>query len=132
MIYTYEDYQTMGKSLTFAEMAVLHKKIVEEVRNDEEALVFYQELYEAAVKYMESRSNWFRLSREEKMENDKIRTSRHDMFIVKLNQLYRYLLMTGRKAVWREELGEEQDPESRMRIGDFACYLVFIESLNAR
>ncbi len=132
MIYTYEDYQTMGKSLTFAEMAILHKKMVFEIGTDKEALVFYQELYEAAVKYMESRSNWLRFSREEKMENDKIRTSRHDMFIVKLNQLYRYLLMTGRKAVWRKELGEEQDPESRKRIGDFACYLVFIESLNAR
>lgn len=37
------------------------------------------------------------------------------------------------RAKWRDRLGDEKDdPYNRKRIGDFACYLVFINSLNAR
>ena len=50
-----------------------------------------------------------------------------------INMLARYLRMQGKSASWRDTLGEEsENPYYRKRIGDFACYLVFIGSLNAR
>ena len=39
----------------------------------------------------------------------------------------------GKDAVWRDMLGyEEEDGYDRKAIGDFACYLVFLNSINAR
>lgn len=36
-------------------------------------------------------------------------------------------------AGWRDVLGDEQEnPSCRKRIGDFACYLVFVNALLAR
>ena len=70
---------------------------------------------------------------EEKMDKDSSRTSCHNSLIVKFNQLARYLKSQGRAAVWRDTLGYEEDNKYfRKRIGDFACYLVFVNSLLAR
>lgn len=67
------------------------------------------------------------------MEKDSARTSCHDSVIVKFNMLERFLKMQGKDARWRKVLGyEEDDPNFRKRIGDFACYLVFVNSLLAR
>jgi len=47
--------------------------------------------------------------------------------------LARYVKMQGKAAQWRDCLGDEKEnPYNRKRIGDFACYLVFINSINAR
>ena len=74
-----------------------------------------------------------KMTREQKMEIDERRTSCHDSLIVKFNMLARYLKMQGKPAAWRDTLGHlEDDPANRKRIGDFACYLVFINSINAR
>ena len=55
------------------------------------------------------------------------------MVILSFNQLARYLKMQGKAAGWRDVLGEEaENPNYRKRLGDFACYLVFVQSLNAR
>lgn len=41
--------------------------------------------------------------------------------------------MQGKPAGWRDVLGDEQEnPGCRKRIGDFACYLVFVNALLAR
>lgn len=41
--------------------------------------------------------------------------------------------MQGCEAKWRDELGyEEDDRYNRKAIGDFACYLVFVNSIHAR
>lgn len=43
------------------------------------------------------------------------------------------LKMQGKSAAWRDTLGyEDQDKYFRKRIGDFACYLVFVNSVLAR
>lgn len=133
MFPTYEDYLSMPKSLTLDEMAALHRQMMEETGSDREALALYGEFIAAAVKYMESRAHWPLWSREEKLLNDPSRTSRHNLAIIKLNQLARYLRMQGKPASWRETLGDEtEDPYCRKRIGDFACYIAFIGSLHAR
>ena len=51
MFSTYEDYLAMPGSLTFEEMASLHRQILEEAGRDVDAFALYGELYAAAVKY---------------------------------------------------------------------------------
>ena len=73
------------------------------------------------------------LERAEKAERDSGRTACHNSVIVKFNMLARYLKMQGKDAAWRDMLGyEEEDKLNRKTIGDFACYLVFINSINSR
>lgn len=133
MILTYEDYLPMPGSLNFEEMLTLHREIREETGNDEDALDLYKDLLDAAADYSRMRACWHLWSREKKLEEDSLRTSRHDRVIDCFNILARYLGKQGKTASWRGVLGDEKkDPGCRKRIGDFACFLVFMESLNAR
>lgn len=133
MISGYEDYMAMPLSLSLEKMAELHRQMADEMGEDNDALELYGELITAAARYMSFRSNWLLWSREERMDKDASRTSCHDSVIVKFNQLARYLRMQGKTTLWRDNLGyEEDDGNARKRIGDFACYLVFINSILAR
>lgn len=133
MISTYEDYLPLPMSLSLEEMAFLHRDMVNEIGNDTDSLELYEELITTATRYMVFRSNWLLWSKEEKMDKDSSRTSCHDSVIVKFNQLARYLKSQGKSAAWRGILGyEEDDRYFRKRIGDFACYLVFVNSVLAR
>lgn len=133
MIPTYNDYQKEKYSLTFDEMCQLHTDMAAEIGSDEDALGLYNELINMAVKYAGIRSRWPSLSKQEKMGQDASRTACHDSVIIKFNKLARYLKMTEKKAAWRETLGDESaDPYIRKRIGDFACYLAFLNGLSAR
>lgn len=127
MLSTYEDYLSQPGSLTWEEMLSLHREIVSETGHDEEAAGLYRDLLESAVKYSESRSNWPLWSREKKLDEDSTRTSRHNRVIDSFNILARHLKAQGKAAAWRDALGDD-----RKRIGDFACFLVFTGSLNAR
>lgn len=133
MILTYEDYLPAPGSLTLEEMQSLHREIKEDAGHDEDALGLYKDLLSAAADYSQPRSRWLLWSRDKKLAEDSGRTSRHDRVIDCFNILARYLKKQGKAAAWRDVLGDEkEDPGCRKRIGDFACYLVFIESLNAR
>lgn len=51
--------------------------------------------------------------------------------IIKFNQLARYLKMQEKNTSWRDELGDlekDKDSSMRKRMGDFACYIVFINA----
>lgn len=133
MISTYEDYLPLPMSLSLEEMASLHRDMVNEIGNDTDSLELYEELIITATRYMVFRSNWLLWSKEEKMDQDPGRTSCHNSVIVKFNQLARYLKTQGKAAAWRDTLGyEEDDKYFRKKIGDFACYLVFVNSILAR
>ena len=133
MVSVYEEYLSMPQCLTMEEMASLHKKMVEEIGKDGESQELYDELIAIATRYLTFRANWCLWNKEEKMERDSARTSCHDSVIVKFNMLERFLKVKGREARWREVLGyEENDFNLRKRIGDFACYMVFVNSLLAR
>ena len=130
---TYEEYILMEKSLTIEEMDKLYKEMITEIGKDEDALELYEELVVAANKYSTFRANWCTWSREEKMDKDASRSACHDSMIVKFNKLARYLKMQEKEAAWREVLGDvEEHPYNRKRIGDFACYIVFVNSICAR
>lgn len=133
MIPSYEDYLSMPQSLSTQDMAALHRDIIAQVADDPDALQLYEELIITATKYIIFRSNWLLWTREEKMRQDSGRTACHDSVIVKFNQLARYLKAQGHDTAWRDTLGyEEEDRYCRKRIGDFACYLVFVNSVLAR
>ena len=133
MVSTYEDYLSLPMSLSMEEMVSLHSDMVNEIGNDSDSLELYEELIVTATRYMDFRSNWLLWSKQEKMDKDSSRTFCHDSVIVKFNQLARYLKMQGKSAAWRNTLGyEEEDRYFRKRIGDFACYLVFVNSILAR
>ncbi len=127
MFSTYDDYQTMPGSLTFEQMADLHKQILDDAKTDADSADLFKNVFAAAVKYSQSRAGWTLWDREKRMEEDSARTSRHNQVIDSINILARYLKAQGKAAAWRDVLGED-----RKRIGDFASYLVFVGSLNAR
>lgn len=130
---TYEEYLPLKKSIPMELMMEIHQEILLEIGTDDDALELYEELLKAANRYSTFRSNWCIWNHEEKMDKDLSRTSCHDSMIVKLNKLARYLKMQGRNVKWREVLGDEnEDGYNRKRIGDLACYIVFVNSICAR
>ena len=133
MLTNYLEYLENPKSLSVEQMQSIHSQMIFEIGNDNEALELYDELIEKAVQYASYRANWFVWDRETRMEQDESRSSCHNSLIIKFNMLAKYLKMQGKKASWRTALGyEEDDKYNRKTIGDFACYLVFVNCLNAR
>ena len=104
-----------------------------EEETKEDAFIPEEDLLEQAVKYAQFRAKWYLWSKEERMEQDAYRTCCHNALISKFNILARYLKNKEHPAEWREILGDEEaNPYVRKRIGDFACFMVFVESVNAR
>ena len=133
MVCTYEEYLKRPKAITFAKMQTIHTEMIAEIGTDVDALELYDELIKIVTRYATIRANWLLLSREEKSEQDSGRTSCHNSVITHFNMLVRYLKQQGKTAVWRDDLGyEEDDPYNRKAIGDFACYLAFVNGINAR
>lgn len=133
MYTTYEQYITFHQSLSLEEMQAIQVEIFEEIKNDTDAEELYEELIHTATKYAQFRAEWLLWDKAKKMERDSSRTTCHNSLIVKFNMLARYLKMQGKSTTWRDKLGyEEDDAYNRKRIGDFACYLVFLNSIHAR
>lgn len=88
---------------------------------------FFNEMVKKACKYASVRCDWEFMSREEKMEADPGRTSKHNTFIDSLNVLSRLIKSDGIETPWREQLGDE-----RKRIGDFACFVAYITGISNR
>lgn len=130
---TFEKYMEEPHSLSMEQMQDIHRKLIEEIGKDPDAVELYEELIAVATRYAAIRAGWQQLSREEKMDRDPSRTSCHNSVITHFNMLARYLKMQGKQAEWRDSLGyEEDDKYFRKTIGDFGRYLVFVNSLCAR
>ena len=130
---TFENYMVEPHSLPIEQMQDIHRELIEEIGKDPNAVELYEELIGVATRYAAIRAGWQQLSREEKMDRDPSRTSCHNSVITHFNMLARYLKMQGKQAKWRDTLGyEEDDKYFRKTIGDFGCYLVFINSLCSR
>lgn len=130
---TFEKYMEEPHSLSMEQMRDIHRELLEEIGKDLDAVELYEELIAVATRYAAIRAGWQQLSREEKMDRDPSRTSCHNSVITHFNMLARYLKMKGKQAKWRDLLGyEEDDKYFRKTIGDFGCYLVFVNSLCAR
>lgn len=133
MLITYSEYLEKQKCISLEKMQSIHNQMVDEIGEDPDALEIYDELMGKATQYAAYRAEWFIWDRATRMERDASRSSCHNSLIVKFNMLAKYLKMHGKTAAWRDELGyEEDDRYNRKAIGDFACYLVFVNSINAR
>lgn len=132
-INTFEKYMKEPYALSIVQMQAIHQELVEEIEKDADAMELYDELVSTVTRYAAIRAGWQQLPREEKMERDPFRTSCHNSVITHFNMLARYLKMQGKRAEWRDKLGyEEDDKYFRKTIGDFACYIAFVNSLCAR
>ena len=133
MFASYERYLQEPKHLTVEQMREIHEQILGEIADDTEAREIYENLVAVATRYAGIRAEWRLWDRITKIENDDSRTSCHNSLIVKFDMLARHVKSRGKEAAWRDELGYEKDDRyNRKVIGDFACYLVFVNSLNAR
>lgn len=129
----YANYLNERKALSFEDMQFLHEQILSELDEDVDARELFGELLRVSVRYAAIRAEWPLLSREEKADRDSNRTSCHDSVIIHVNMLARYLKKQEKPVIWRDRLGyEENDSDNRKVIGDFACYLAFVNGLNAR
>lgn len=131
---TYREYLISEKAIPFEKQQAIHQEMIEEIGTDPDALELYEELITAAVNYSEIRARWLLMDKAQKMEEDSVRTARHNTLILQINILSRYLRNQKKKpAFWRDKLGyEEDDRTNRKVMGDFACYLSFVNSLCAR
>lgn len=130
---TFTSYLREPRSLTIEKMQELHEELILEIDSDPDAVELYADLIEAATKYASIRASWLQMTNGQKMETDPFRTSCHNTVISCFDVLARYLHTLGKKAAWRDQLGYEKDDKYfRKSIGDFACYLVFINSICAR
>ena len=110
-----------------------HQKLLKEIENDPVGQELYDELIGEATTYAEIRAKWLSLDRSQKMEQDSFRTACHNSVITHFNMMARYLKTQGKNTEWRDALGyEEDDKYYRKTIGDFGCYIVFVNSLCAR
>ena len=127
MVYTYQDYKGRVNEITIEECMELHQMIKSEINDDEEAEEIYADLLEKALDYISYRVRWTYKDREWRNRYDESRTMCHDSMITHFNMLARYLRQQGRSAEWRDKLGDD-----RRRIGDFAGYLVYVQSIGGR
>lgn len=130
---SYEEYLSSEKALTITQMEDIHKDILQSIQNDLDASELYEDFVSASVKYAEIRAEWSLMSREQKMDKDPLRTALHNSVIIQVNMLARYLAQIGRSTPWRNLLGnEEEDWIYRKTIGDFACYIAFVNAICSR
>lgn len=131
MVCTYKEYLKEPKAISFEECLKIHELMVSEL--DEDTVEDYDELVEKCAEYARMRAEWTYHDHAWKADHDSLRTSKHDVVIIKFDQLARWLKKCGKEAAWRDMLGYEEDsPYNRKRIGDFACFLVFVQGINAR
>ena len=124
----YDEYLTKKDSLTLEKSDEILSQIEASVdKNDEDAMELYNDFLEGAVAYANVRASWLLLSNDEKMDQDKSRTYKHDSVINRVNILARYFEKCGKDVSWRVELGD-----ARKRIGDFACYVALFYGVRAR
>lgn len=131
MINTYEGYlnHPAGNILTIDDALKMYTALGESIAkcSTEDKMEFYDDFIKRASKYSTYRCEWKYMSREDKLTEDKYRTSSHDAFIDSLNLLSRLAVAEGIDNSWREELGDE-----RKRIGDFACFVAYMTGISSR
>lgn len=123
MLNSFEKYGRRPDALALGDFGRIHGKLMEQI-GDEDQLDAYYDVLLAAQEYVIYRQRWNMMSVFEKALTDDERTEKHDEVIRRMEILE--ALTPDRK--WAEEL----DLENRKRVGDMACWLMFVEGINAR
>lgn len=128
---TYDSYlkHEAGNILTMEEALEIYENLVQTVHicKSEDKDEFVNEMIEKATKYTNVRANWEVWDREKRINEDRGRSIMHNAFIDSLNILARLLKADGIETPWRDQLGDH-----RKRIGDFACFLVYMIGIQNR
>ncbi|MEK5393574.1 hypothetical protein NSQ59_25025 [Margalitia sp. FSL K6-0131] len=128
---TYDHYLKMNDSLTFQEAIDIHSKILQTANTkDEDFQELLEDVIKAANNYANIRANWSIQTTDERKNIDEARTIQHNDFMATLKILARYMKNQGWDSEWMDKLGTIEN--DRKRFGDFACYMVCVNSLNAR
>ena len=90
------------------------------------------ELQELALAYAHGRGTWRMANASERADLEASRSRIHDRFIDSCNALSRACGRSGLPQEWRAVLGDARTGEARRRIGDFACYIAYQLTLEAR
>ena len=123
----YEAFLSAKDALTFEECQNIHQTILNNIGNDEEILEVWSEFLQASISYAHIRSQWLLWEREERQQKDEGRTAKHERVIYCLKLLRRYLGKESVDISWFDAI-----EDNRKQIGDFACYIAYIYSINAR
>lgn len=126
---TYESNLKEPNSITLEECEKIYMDIVHqiEIRQDCMAERLFTEMQKCAISYAGIRANWFNLSYGERAAADGDRTRKHDLFIRAKDRLAEYMYENKMNIDWDDALGNH-----RKRIGDFACYMVFLIAVSER
>ena len=124
----YEDFVKIPDALSFEDAGQIYKSILSAKQDaDIEFLKLLEELLSSTVNYADIRSRWLTMSAQQTVQMNEIRSQYHDFFIASINNLSRYMYLHGYENTWANLLGDD-----RKRIGDFACYITYIQAINAR
>lgn len=97
---------------------------------DETEVELWEDLRNAAIAYVDIRSLWIVLTKEQRGEKDSGRTSRHNVFMSALKIYGRYLSDKGKNTGWIDLLF--RDNADRKYVGDFSGYFLLFSSLRSR
>ena len=127
MYTTYKEYLKQETSLPFEEAMQIWNQIAEQGEADAACRELIDRFLKCAVDYVRIRNGWNQKSLAEKGQADAERTCCHNLVISAKNKLSVYMYEHKLGNDWDDWLGEE-----RKRIGDFACYVVLLQGLEAR
>ena len=128
---TYKNYLENKDHLSFADAVKIYDAINSYSKfHDADFDELFMEAIVAANQYANIRANWSIASPAEKRAVDQKRTEHHNAFMSALQILTRYMEQQGWNTDLVNSLGTPQ--ANRKRFGDFACYLVCINAINAR
>ena len=99
--------------------------LYERNKHDEDFMSLVSDFYQFAIEYTKCRVDWNFYSLEQRNDNNKYRTSKHDRFIMSYNSLVRYL---GRTM----DISDFDIGEDRKVYGDLANYVVYQLALKQR
>lgn len=95
--------------------------------NDPEFEIRMENLIKASIDYSYYRSRWLGISPIEQNNTEHDRTISHNILIEAKDALSGYMLDHGMNISWAIKLGDE-----RKMIGDFGCYLSYVQAIKAR
>ena len=126
-----KNYLEKRDSLSFKEALEIYQLIDKVLECKDEYLhELWGNVIRSALAYSKVRTEWNYLSREEKQNKDSVRTGLHNAFMTDLKAFYRLSQELELTGDWFEKLGSSE--EFRKRWGDFAGYVLCIESIRAR
>lgn len=128
---TYASYLENNDCLTFQEAEKIYSQILHSANTrDRDFQEFWEDMIKSAIAYANTRAEWCVQTLEVRRDIDDSRTRQHNAFMTDLKVIANYMKQQNWSSVWFDKLGTIES--DRKRFGDFACYLVCINSLNAR